>query len=82
MSQQSVEDELRDAIGELAGAVGSLHRAVVALDRARDAAAASGKPTDNYQSLRAEIETLMTFIPEQVIDIIRKMAEDEAGSRG
>jgi hypothetical protein len=44
MSQQSVEDELRDAIGELAGAVGSLHRAVVALDRARDAAAASGKP--------------------------------------
>ena len=59
-----------------------LHEAVVVLDGARDTAASRGKPTDSFETLRKEIETLQSIMGEQVIVMLRKMAEEEAGSRG
>jgi hypothetical protein len=82
MSQRSVYDELHASIGFLAEAVAKLQKAADVLGRAREAAAASGKPTDTYEKMRAEVETLMGFVAEHVIDTVRKMAEAETGSHG
>jgi hypothetical protein len=82
MAQRSVFDELTEAAGILVLAIVKLSEAQTALGRAGDAAAATGKPTDDYERLGAEIQTLMDFVAGQILDFIRKMAEDEAGSRG
>jgi hypothetical protein len=82
MSQESLEDELLAAMGIVVQAIAKLHEAVVVLDSARDTAAARGKPTDGFETLRKEMETLQNIMGEQVVAMLRKMAEEEAGSRG
>jgi hypothetical protein len=82
MIQRSVADELNAAVGILTEAVVKLAQAEVAIGRAKDAANATGKPIDGLETLRSDLQTLVSFVVEQAISTIQKMAEDEAGSRG
>lgn len=81
-SQPSVLDELHTALGLITLALGKLAETDKVLGRARDAAAATGKPTDGLDLLRSEIATLIVLGLEHAVEYIGKMAEDEAGSRG
>jgi hypothetical protein len=78
----SIQDDLNTAVGVLTLALAKLAEAYDALSRAMHTAAATGKPTDGYESLSSEIQTLMNFVADEAILTIQKMAEDEAGSRG
>ena len=52
------------------------------LSNAYDLAVAEGKPTDQIVALRRDFDALKELIGDQVKELIRKMAEVEAGSKG
>jgi len=82
MAQRPVWNELQVALDILREAVHKVSLAEVVIARARDAAVAAGKPSDGYEALRVELETIVGFVNEKGIETIQKLAEVEAGSLG
>ncbi len=52
------------------------------LSDARELAAKQHRPTDQIVSLQRDLDALEDLIGDQLKDLVRKMAEVEAGSRG
>ena len=78
----SVLDHLDHARRGFARVGIELMSTTVHIERALEAAKRQDRPTVQLSHLLGEVETLQKIITETVVDMIRKAAEVEAGSRG
>lgn len=79
---ETILGHLTSAGQELSQVVGHLNKAERHLWHAYNLAVIEGRPSDQVESLRGEIQTLTQFVGETVFELVRKSAEVEAKSKG
>ena len=79
---RSVAEELASVRVALNAAMNELSLAEFIMARARAAAERAGKPTDTFDRIGSELQTLVGFANEKGAELLQELAVDEADSRG